>query len=57
VTALRLSLKITFGLLCVVIGLVPLASADSLQDALVSAYNNHPLLKAEQARVRAVDES
>ena len=56
-TASRLSLNIALSLFCFLVGLSPLASADSLQDALVSAYNNHPLLKAEQARLRAIDEN
>ena len=38
-------------------GCPAIASADTLQDALISAYNNNPQLKAEQARVRGVDEN
>ena len=33
------------------------AFADTIQDALVGAYNSNPQLKAEQARLRAVDEN
>jgi len=36
---------------------VPIAGAETLQEALISAYNNHPLLKAERARVRETDET
>ena len=33
------------------------ASAETLQDALVAAYNNNPQLLAQRAQVRATDES
>lgn len=37
-------------------GTAPLAQAETLQEALISAYNNHPRLQAERARVRESDE-
>lgn len=33
------------------------AGAESLNDALAAAYNSNPTLKAEQARIRSVDET
>jgi outer membrane protein len=36
---------------------VNIASAENLQDALISAYRNNPLLMAERARVRETDEN
>ncbi len=38
------------------LGVTPTAQAETLQQALISAYNNHPRLKAERARVRESDE-
>jgi len=38
-------------------GLTGVALADTIQDALVAAYNSNPQLKAEQARLRSVDEN
>ncbi len=35
----------------------PAAHAETLQEALVSAYNSHPSLLAERARVREIDEN
>ena len=42
------------ALLC---GLSGGALADTIQDALVAAYNSNPQLKAEQARLRSIDEN
>lgn len=46
-----------FGLFAAVIAFaVAPSQAETLQDALVSAYENNPTLKAQRAKLRAVDE-
>ncbi len=47
-----------FGTLVTLTGFVPVAAfAETLQEALISAYNTNPGLMAERARLREVDES
>lgn len=46
------------SLCCVsIIAVSPIAQAETLQDALISAYNSNPRLMAERARVREIDEN
>ena len=55
-TARKFSMR---GLIALTVfgGLPTYASADNIQDALISAYNSNPQLKAEQARLRSIDEN
>lgn len=51
-------LKSALGALIVIqFWLPPVAQAETLEDALISAYNHSPKLKAERARLREIDES
>ena len=58
----HMSISMTKGLiglgavLCALISTLP-AQAETLQEALISAYNTNPRLKAERARVKEVDEN
>jgi outer membrane protein len=45
------------GVAWLVVGLASPAAAETLQDALVRAYQNNPQLNAERARQRATDEN
>lgn len=51
------SLGFVAALLAAGTALAPAASAESLQDALVAAYQNNPSLAAQRAALRALDEN
>ncbi len=45
------------GLVILTVGLTNIAQAETFEEALISAYNNHPQLLAERARLREIDET
>src|SRR5215472_17135649 len=53
ISLLRLMLSAAFG----AVGGVTLARADTLEWALVQAYQNNPSLNAQRAALRAIDEN
>ncbi|MGI4876179.1 MAG: TolC family outer membrane protein [Janthinobacterium lividum] len=53
--AIRLAARAGIGLACAVVGLAP-ARADTLADALATAYDGNPQLAAQRAVVRQQDE-
>lgn len=53
------SLKYALGSYCIllVLSIAGPSHADSFEDALIATYNKHPLLLAERARLREIDET
>jgi outer membrane protein len=56
---IRLALRCSIAVLCFVFTIVSMSvavAAEDIREALIKAYSNNPTLRAERAKVRAIDE-